>query len=194
VRRTSQALQPSRNPVWVAAGIAVAGAVMVLVGVAGGWTATRLLGAQSPLTTVNVTTAGTPLAVHRDDLGFTISAPADWAEYRDVPADGAPSVSFLSPDATELLTVAREQSAEVATRVGDGATIYQLQPVSDVVGGPAGAVQLSYRNDARTSWRMVVPGPPAVWSVTLTVPRVGAGSRSAELFDELARGFDPTTA
>ncbi len=194
VRRTSQALEPSRNSGWVAAGIAVAGAAVVLAGVAGGWTVTRLLGGQSPLTTVNVTTVGTPLTVHRDDLGFTVSAPQGWAEYRSTPADGEPAVSFLSPDGTEVLTVAREQSTDTAKAVGDGATVYLLEPASDVIGAQAGAVQLSYRDDVRTSWRMVVPGSPTVWSVTLTVPRAGAGSRSAALFDEIARGFNPTPA
>ncbi|OJY42196.1 serine/threonine-protein kinase [Pseudonocardia sp. 73-21] len=194
VRRTSATLEPSRNSPWVAAGIAVAGAAVVLAGAAAGWTVTRLVGGQSPLTTVNVTTVGTPLTVYRDDLGFTISAPTDWTEYRSVPADGEPSVSFLSPDGTEVLTVAQEKSTDIAKAVGDGSTVYLLEPASDVLGAPAGAQQLSYRDDLRTSWRMVVPGSPTAWSVTLTVPRAGAGSRSADLFDELARGFTTTAA
>jgi hypothetical protein len=187
-RRTSQALEPSRAMGWAAVGIAVAGALVVLGGAAGGWSVTRLVAGQSPMTTMYVTTVGAPLAVHRDDLSFAISVPRGWAEYRSVPPNGRASVSFLSPDGTEVLTVAQEASLENALAVGDGSTIYLLEPPTPVNGTQPGAQRLSYHDALHTSWRMVVPGSP-VWSVTLTVPRAAAGSRSATLFAELARGF-----
>jgi len=194
-RRTSRPQPAPTHSGWRAAGIAVAGAAVVLAGIAGGWSATRLLGGQSALTTVNVTTASAPVTPYRDaELGFTMSVPRGWTQYRNDPPAGEPSVSFVSPDGTEELTVAREKSAEIAKSVGDGSTVFILQPATDVIGAPQGTVQLSYRNDIRTSWRMVVPGAPAVWSVTLTVPRVAAGSLSAGLFAELTRGFTTVAA
>jgi eukaryotic-like serine/threonine-protein kinase len=175
---------------WTAVGLAAAGAAVVLVGAVGGWTATRALGGQSAFTTVNVTTSGTATTNHRDaPLGFTLPVPADWAEYRLAPPGGEQSVSFLSPDGTEVLTVARAASIEAAQAVGDGATIRLLRPVTAVSGGPSGALQLAYRTETRTSWRRIVPAGGAVWTITLTVPTAGAGSLSEDLIDELTRGF-----
>ena len=90
-----------------AAIIVAAGAAMVLAGLLGGWAATRALSGQSPLTTVTVATDAVTLRAHTDDLGFTAQVPDDWAERRD-----DRSVSFVSPDGSEELTVARATSAE----------------------------------------------------------------------------------
>ncbi len=174
---------------WTGAGLAVAGAVVVLVGVLGGWSATRALGGQSAFTTMNVTTTSTATTDHQDALGFTVPVPADWVERRNTPAGGEPSVSFVSPDGTEALTVARAASTEAAQAVGDGATIRLLQLPTPVAGSQVGAVQLSYGTDVRTSWRRIVPAEPTVWTITLTVPTAAAGSLSAGLFDQLANGF-----
>jgi eukaryotic-like serine/threonine-protein kinase len=172
-----------------AAGLAAAGAALVLLGALGGWSATRALGGQSAFTTMNVTTASTATTPHQDALGFTVPVPEGWAERRNTPAAGEPSVSFVSPDGTEALTVQRAASTEAAQAVGDGATIRLLQPAAAVSGGPGGAVQLSYGTDTSTSWRRIVPAGSAVWTITLTVPAAAAGSLSAGLFGELARGF-----
>ncbi len=89
----------------------------VLAGLAGGWTVTRLLGGQSPATTLNVTSASTELAQHSDELGFTIPVPRDWTAFPHEPVDGEPSVSFVSPDGSEELTVRRAASTEAGQDV-----------------------------------------------------------------------------
>jgi hypothetical protein len=188
--------EPSDRPVrpvapvsgWAAAGLVVAGAAVVLAGATGGWTATRALGGQSPLSTSNVTTARTALSVSSSP-GFAVPVPAGWAEYRNEPIEGAPAVSFVSPDGREELTVQQAGSAAEARAVtGPGTTLVEQVTA---VPGRTGAVQLSYTTDRRTSWRRILPGAAAgdVWTVTLTVPRSAAGAASAELFDVLADGF-----
>jgi hypothetical protein len=189
--RARAAEQPPSG--WTAAGLAAAGAALVLLGAIGGWSATRALGGQSAFTTMNVTTASTTTTPHQDALGFTVPVPEGWAEHRTTPVNGEPSISFVSPDGTEALTVARAVSTEAAQTVGDGATVRLLQPVAAVSGGQGGAVQLSYGTDTSTSWRRIVPAGSAVWTITLTVPAAAAGSLSAGLFDELARGFATVT-
>jgi eukaryotic-like serine/threonine-protein kinase len=171
-----------------AVGLVLAGAAVVLVGVFGGWTATRALGGQSPLTTVNVTSPDTAVTQHSDELGFSLPVPRNWESFQLQPLGGGePSVSFVSPDGSEELTVARAASIEDAQAVPG--TV--LEPPAKTA---SGAVQLSYGDAERTSWRRIVPIENGAWTVTLTVPQHAAGSRSAELFDVLASGFAPTTA
>ena len=171
-----------------ALGYVLAGAVVVLAGILGGWTGTRLLGGQSPTTTVNVTSANTELAQHSDQLGFSIPVPRNWTAYPHEPVGGEPSVSFVSPDGSEELTVQRAASADAAQSV----------PGAVVVEGPTetsgGAVQLQYTDEERTSWRHVQPAGKGAWTVTLTVPEHAAGDTSAALFELLVGGFAPTTA
>jgi serine/threonine protein kinase len=170
-----------------AVGYVLAGAAVVLAGVLGGWTVTRLLGGQSPETTLNVTSASTELAQHSDELGFTIPVPRNWAAYPHEPVDGEPSVSFVSPDGSEELTVQRAASTAAGQSV----------PGTTVLDGPTetsgGAVELQYTDDGRTSWRHVEPAGKSAWTVTLTVPQPAAGETSAALFELLVEGFAPTT-
>ncbi|GAA0920341.1 serine/threonine-protein kinase [Pseudonocardia zijingensis] len=170
-----------------AVGYVLAGAAVVLAGVLGGWSATRLLGGQSPGTTLNVTSARTELAQHTDELGFTMPVPRGWTAYPHEPPDGQPSVSFVSPDGNEELTVQRSSSTEAAQEV-PGTVLSGPTPAED------GAVQLLYSEADRTSWRHVEPAGRGAWTVTLTVPRPAAGDTSADLFELLADGFAPTTA
>src|SRR5439155_14035188 len=124
----------------------------------------------------------TELAQHSDQLGFTIPVPRDWTAYPHEPVGGQPSVSFVSPDGTEELTVQRAASAEAGQQVPgtvqDGPT-----KTSD------GGVELQYTNADRTSWRRVEPVGRGAWTVTLTVPRQVAGPTSAALFELLVDGF-----
>lgn len=171
-----------------AVGLVLAGAAVLLAGMVGGWTVTRLLGGQSPGTTLNVTSASSGLSQHSDDeLGFTIPVPHDWTAYPHEPVDGEPSVSFVSPDRSEELTVQRAESPEAAQAVPG---TVQEGPTDT----PDGAVQLRYSDDGRTSWRHVEPAGEGVWTVTLTVPQRTAGETSAALFRLIADGFAPTTA
>jgi serine/threonine protein kinase len=179
---------PRRTVTGVAAiGYVLAGAALLLAGLAGGWTVTRLLGDQSPATTLNVTSASTELAQHSDELGFTIPVPQDWTAFPHEPVDGEPSVSFVSPDGSEELTVQRAASTEAGQDVP-----------GTVLDGPTetadGGVQLQYTDAERTSWRHVEPAEKGAWTVTLTVPQRAAGAASAALFELLAEGFAPTTA
>jgi hypothetical protein len=171
-----------------AVGLVLAGAAVLLAGVVGGWSVTRLLGGQSPGTTLNVTSVSSGLSQHIDDeLGFTIPVPHGWTAYPHEPADGEPSVSFVSPDGSEELTVQRAESVETGKTVP-----------GTVLEGPfntsAGAVQLRYADDQHMSWRHVEPAEKGAWTVTLTVPQRAAGETSAALFELIADGFAPTTA
>jgi eukaryotic-like serine/threonine-protein kinase len=179
---------PRQTVTGVAAiGYVLAGAAMVVAGLTGGWTVTRLLGGQSPETTLNVTSTSTEFTQHSDGLGFTIPVPQDWTAFPHEPVGGDPSVSFVSPDGSEELTVQRAASVDAG----------QAAP-GTVQEGPSdtgdGAVQLRYTDDERTSWRHVEPAEGGAWAITLTVPRRAAGDTSEALFDLLVDGFAPTTA
>src|SRR5690606_10899206 len=184
-----RATAPARTTVTglAAVGYVLAGAAVVLAGILGGWTVTRVLGGQSPTTTLNVTSASTDLTQHSDQLGFSIPVPRNWTAYPHQPIDGEPSVSFVSPDGSEELTVQRVELPDARQTV-----------LGTVVEGPTetpdGAVQLRYTDDRRTSWRHVEPAGEGAWTVTLTVPQRTAGERSADLFEVLVDGFAPTTA
>ncbi len=177
---------PSR---WVAAGLVVAGAAVVLAGATGGWAVTRAIGGQSPFTAQNVTTVSDPTQLDRDPLGFTIPVPVGWARYPRPTAGGLPSVTFLSGSGVEELTVA------AAAKVADAQSVPGteiLEAPTPAASGPPGTVTLSYRTDSRTSWRTIVPSGGTAWVITLTVPRGAAGSASAELFHFLSGEFSPS--
>jgi eukaryotic-like serine/threonine-protein kinase len=182
-RRHAASAEPLTG--WAAAGMVVAGAAVVLAGAFGGWTITRLLAGQSPLTTVNVTSAGTSLRQHNDGLGFTLPVPQDWTEYRNEPLEGLPTVNFISTDGTEGLAVQQAESKEKAQVVAGTVLGALMVPTN----ASPEAVQLRYESDERASWRRIVPAPRGVWTVTLTVPRVAAGNTSANLFERIADGF-----
>jgi serine/threonine protein kinase len=168
-----------------AVGYVLAGAAVVVAGVVGGWATTRVLGGQSPETTLNVTSASTDLTQHSDELGFTMPVPRGWTPFPHEPVGGEPSVSFVSPGGYESLTVqlGTEASRSVPGVVLDGPT-----ETDD------GAFQVLYTDADRTSWRHVEPAEKGVWTVTLTVPQEAAGEASEALFELLVDGFAPTTA
>jgi hypothetical protein len=176
-----------------AAGLVVAGAAVVLAGLAGGWTATRVASGQSPLTTVTVATEATTLRAHTDQLGFTAQIPQNWAEQR-----AAGSVSFLSPDGSEELTVSRAGSTdEVAnglTPTGLGTAQVQVDPRQPVPG--TDATQLVFRTVDnglhRTGWVRVLPTGGGVLAVRLTAPAGSSEDVSAKLFDAVASQVAPT--
>ncbi|HEY0816028.1 MAG TPA: serine/threonine-protein kinase [Pseudonocardia sp.] len=186
--RPTQAPPPpsSSSSSWSSIALVAAGAVVVLAGATGGWAVTRVIGGQSPFTAQNVTTVSSPTQLDRDPLGFTVPVPAGWGRYPQAPANGLPSVSFVSGNGIEELTVAE------AAKIADGEHPAGAQilegPTPASVGLP-GTVSLSYRTDVRTSWRKIVPSGGSAWVITLTVPRSVAGSASADLFRFLSGEF-----
>ncbi len=182
----SRARPPSR---WASVGLVVAGAAVVAAGAAGGWAVTRTIGGQSPFTAQNVTTVSAATQIDRDPLGFTIPVPVGWGRYPRGAAGGLPSVTFLSANGVEELTVAGAAKVADAQSV-PGADVLE-GPVA-AAGGPPGSVTLSYRTDTQTSWRTIVPSGGTAWVITLTVPRGAAGSASAELFRYLTGEFSPS--
>ncbi|WP_300016741.1 serine/threonine-protein kinase [Pseudonocardia sp.] len=174
-----------------AVALTVAGALVVLVGVAAGWAVTRVVGGQSPLSTVTVTSADAELVSHRDQLGFDVDVPLGWAEFPHEGTDGRRSVAFISPDGTEELTVAPAESADAATaelteaRLGV-AVLDRTEPVDG---------RLSYRTERdgqqRASWVQIVPAADGgVWMVRLTVPGDRPDGTTTALFDVLVDGFE----
>ncbi|WP_232663911.1 serine/threonine-protein kinase [Pseudonocardia sp. TRM90224] len=179
---------PPRRSAGSAAGLVLAGALVVLVGISGGWVATRLIGGQSPLTTVNVTAPGASLHVYVDDLGFTLSVPDGWTEYRNEPNGAPASVSFTSPDGAEALTVEAAPSVyEAQTSALSATSVLLGNPIPTA--GRNGELDMTFGSKDTTSWRRIVPHAKGVWTVTLTVPRAAAHSGSDELFQRIANGF-----
>ena len=176
-----------------AVGLVAAGAAVVLAGLAGGWSATRLASGQSPLTTVTVATESIALRAHTDALGFTAQVPQDWTERR---TDGA--VTFLSPDGSEELTVSRAGSAD---EVAGGLTPQALgAPQVDVAARQpvpgTDATQVVYRTVdgalRRTGWVRMLPTGNGVLAVRLTAPGGNSEAVSARLFDVVANQVAPT--
>ena len=169
--------------------LVLVGALVVLAGFAAGWTLVRAAGGQSPLTTLNVTRASVAAADHTDGrYGFVVPVPTGWIQYRDEPAGAPPTITYVSPDSSEALSIS--PAPDRPTAVGS-----ENASVTTVDGVP-GATDLSWSSGSRTSWRRVVPtgpaqGPQTFWTITLTVPEAAAGSASHALFERLADGFKP---
>lgn len=183
--------RPAGTSARTTAFLVATGAAVVLAGLLGGWAATRALSGQSPLTTVTVATHAVTLREHTDDVGFTAQVPEAWAEHRD-----GRSVSFVSPDGSEELTVARATSAE---EVLAGLTAAALG-TADLRPDPPqtlddGATQVVYRtaDDGvhRTGWLRVLPVDDGVLAVRLTAPGGRSESVSAGLFDVVADAVEP---
>jgi len=182
-----QAAEPVRTSGRTAGVLVAAGAAVVLAGLAGGWAVTRTVAGQSPLTTVTVATDAAALRAHTDDLGFTAQVPQDWAERRD-----ERSVSFVSPDGSEELTMARATSvAEVMSAVA-GADV-QPEAQQDLGGGTTQVVYRTSGDDGgrRTGWLRVLPAGDGVLAVRLMAPAGHSERVSARLFDVVADAVTP---
>jgi hypothetical protein len=187
-----RAPQPTGLPSRWAVPLAVAGALLVLLGAVGGYMATRTIGGQSPLSTVTVTTATDPTAVVTD--GWTIAVPAGWDR-----ADANGLVRWLSPDGSEELALWRVPTVEdvaagfTAARLGvDAVTPGASGPVAGTQAGAAESHYTSVLGDvSRSTTVRTVPVPDGVWAVALTVPTEHAGSRSEALATSVANSFTP---
>jgi hypothetical protein len=193
IRPTVPATAPRPVSGLSALALVAAGAAVVIAGLAGGWAVTRVGSGQSPLTTVTVATDTTSLRAHDDALGFTAQVPQDWTERR---ADG--TVSFVSPDGSEELTVTRAGSAdEVAnglTPEALGAAEVKVDPGEPVPG--TDATQLVYRTEDgaqhRTGWVRVLPAGDGVLAVRMTAPGGSSEAVSERLFDQVASQVTPS--
>ncbi|GAY10066.1 serine/threonine-protein kinase [Pseudonocardia sp. N23] len=201
-RRQTAAVAATREmPSWWAAPLVVAGAIVVLLGAAGGWAATRSIAGQSPMSTVTVTTDRAPMVPHTDLLGFSVEVPETWAQYR-YDAAGTTGVRFVSPDGSEELSVQRGSTADAVlgglTADGLGVDTVSADPAAPVAGTSAGVQQTVYRTTSgsqdRTTWLRIVPGTDGVWELRLSIPGDSAQTTSADLFTAIARGFTVTGA
>jgi hypothetical protein len=186
-------------PAWWAIPLVVAGAVIVLIGAAAGWTATRAIAGQAPLSTVTVTTDRAPLVTHTDALGFAVGVPESWSQYRYQSADGGAGVRFVSSDGTEELSVQRGTSADAvlagltAEKLGVESVV--AEPPTAVEGASPAVRQVTYRTTeaslTRSTWLRIVPAGAdgSVWALRLTVPGDRTDGPSAGLFDVVAAGF-----
>jgi hypothetical protein len=172
--------------------LVLAGALVVLAGFAAGWTVVRTAGGQSPLTTLNVTRASVAAPDHKDaKYRFVVPVPNGWIQYRDEPIGAPPTITYVSPDSSEALSISPAPDMPTAVRAAGS----DDPPFTPVDGVPE-ARDLTWSTESRTSWRRVVPAGPdqalgKFWTITLTVPEAAAGSASHALFDRLADGFTP---
>jgi hypothetical protein len=180
--------------------LAVAGALLVLLGAAGGYGLVRTLAGQSPSSTVTVTTDRSPTTVHSDPAGWSVAVPSNWAQYRD--GDTNPVVRFVSADGSEALAVWKAGSEDEITAgltaAHLGVDAVDVGPAEPVAGAPAGVRELRYTttegSQQRTTALRTVPAADGPWALSLTVPAQRADDRSAALFTALASTFTAPAA
>ncbi|MBW0105165.1 hypothetical protein I4I78_22295, partial [Pseudonocardia sp. KRD-291] len=178
--------------------LVIGGALIVLLGAAGGYAGVRTVAGQEPSSTVTVATDRVPRVPYPDPLGFSVSVPENWSQYRHTAGRDDTVVRFVSPDGTEEFSFRSAESADAVT----GGLTAEAMGVDSVVAtqtpeqvqGVPGAEQTRVRTvegpQERTSWVRVVPGRNSgVWVVTLTTPSHRSEDTSAALFDAVADGF-----
>lgn len=168
--------------------LVVAGALVVVLGAALGWSVTRAVAGQSPLSTSVVTEVNTELTSIDDPLGFTVQVPAGWSGFPYDSGAGERHRAFVSGDGTE----------EFLVRPGEDAGLDPDQLGVDEVIEPTplgfGVVQYRTVRDGqeRLNWVQQVSGPDgAPWVVRLTVPGDRDTGSGLELFTLLRDGFSP---
>jgi len=171
---------PARHP----AVLIVAGALVVLLGMALGWALTRAAGGQSPLGSATPTEIDGPLLAVGDPLGFTAQVPPGWTPAYPYEAveGGERHAAFVSPDGTE----------EFLVRPGPDAGLDPAQLGVDAVeevGTDDGAVV--YRTVRGTQERLAHALEVDGWTLRLTVPGDRDPGSTGALFDRLRDGFSP---
>lgn len=184
-----------RRPARAAASAALL-VLAVLVGVVGGWTATRMLAGQPPLTAPPAAVPAQPveLVTHIDPVGFTLLVPPGWSEVEGGQAN--PVARFVGPDGAAELRVDRLDgnrsdpddfvSTLTARRLGvDRVTVED--PLRDV---GERQFELRYRTEdaegERVVWARLVPRGDDLWVLRLAG---SGGPEQAALFGRIADGF-----
>jgi hypothetical protein len=190
----------------------LAGALAVIVGVAGGWAGTRTLVGQSPMSTALISPGAespasavkshvdSPTVYGPSALGFTVGVPRDWEEYRVAGDNDDLTVTFVSPDGSRELRVdklkgTRTRAAQVSDFI-DTLTAAKLG-VAEVTVQERTANSVRYRADrvgtqgtsSRVGYAQLTPSGTDLWVVQLTVPADAAGDTSQQLFTSLVQGF-----
>jgi hypothetical protein len=208
------AAPPPRKATGTALPLLLAGVLAVVIGTAAGWAGTRALVGQSPLTTATIspgaTSATSALKTHVDNasvygsgaMGFTVSVPRDWEEYRLAGEGDAVSVMFVSPDGSRELRFNRlrgtKARAAQPSDFVDSLTAAKLG-VAEVTVQERLANQVRYRADrvgpqgtsSRVGYAQLTQAGADVWVVQLTVPADAAGDSSRQLFSTIVQGFRP---
>jgi hypothetical protein len=165
--------------------LVVAGALMVLLGMALGWALTRAAGGQSPLGSGVPTEVDGPLLAVSDPLGFTAEVPPGWtpAYPYEAVGGGERHAAFVSPDGTE----------EFLVRPGPDAGRDAAQLGVDTVVGEDGTDDGAavYRTVRGTQERLAFTQQVDDWTVRLTVPGDRDPGSAEALFDRLRDGFSP---
>lgn len=178
--------------------LVIGGALIVLLGAVGGYAGVRTIAGQEALSTVTVTTDRAHRVPQPDPLGFTVSVPDTWTQFRWDGGSGPTVVRYVSPDGSEELAV---RSASSAREVTDGLTPRALgvdtATTASYGSPPAGTEQMVVRTgdgpQRRTMWLRIVPaGDGSVWVVALTVPGDRSEPASSSLFEAIANDFRPT--
>lgn len=205
----AQAPQARRPSALASAGLVIAGAVVVLVGAAGGWAVTRTLAGESPWSTsVSSVTADVALVAHTDALGFVAQVPTDWVEYRQQDANDAVSVRFVSPDGRQQLQMDKiaGQAGQPAgtdaftnglTRATLGVEV-SVDERPHAVPGATGTnppQELRYRTSEGAASRVtlvrLVPRGNDLFVLRLSAPADAETGAVQTLFERIAAGFQP---
>lgn len=196
--RPAAAAPPRRLGLLTAIPLVIGGALIVLLGAVGGYAGVRTLAGQEGLSTVTATTDRAHRVPRPDPLGFSVSVPERWSQFRWDGGRAPTVVRYVSPDGSEEVSV---RSSSSAREVTDDLNPRALGVDSAVTAGygqaPAGTEQMVVRTQdgpqRRTMWMRIVPARDgSVWVVALTVPGDRSESIGSSLFDAIAGDFRPT--
>jgi hypothetical protein len=165
--------------------LVVAGALVVLLGAALGWSVTRAVGGQSPLGSSTATSPDVDLQARTYPLGFSAGVPSAWTPpfpYEAVEG-GERHAAFISPDGTEEFLVRPGPDAgRDAAQLGVDAVTEETVLADGVV---------RYRTVRGEQERLCFTQQVQDWTVRLTVPGDRDADDAEELFRRLRAGFAP---
>jgi hypothetical protein len=178
--------------------------LVVLVGVAAGWTLTRLLAGQSPLAgPAEAPAPGVELITHADPAGFTVPVPQGWPEVEGTAGSPAanPVARFTSQDGAAALTIDRlngnrtDPEGFAATLTARRLGVDRVRIEEPLHAVPGRQFELRYRTDSadgqRLVWVRIVPRAADLWVLRLAAPPGASDPDPAALFGRIADGFRP---